>query len=106
MLYLDCTPAAFIVQGSTGQYRAAQGTRALRSQAPRALRCVRTVQRCAEKARAVPRFAGKARAVPRFAGKARGAARKRNNRGRNDRRRMEIVLLRAKTRDEPPKQLE
>ncbi len=45
------------------------------------------MQRCAEKARAVPRLAGKAR----------GAAQKRNDRGRNDKRRMEIV---AKTRDE------
>jgi hypothetical protein len=49
---------------------------------------VRMVQRCA----------GKVRVVLRLAGKARCAARKRNYRGRNDRRRMKIV---AKTRDEP-----
>ncbi len=35
--------------------------------------------------------------MPRLAGKARGGARKRNDRGRTDRRRMDIV---AKTRDE------
>jgi hypothetical protein len=46
----------------------------------------------------VQRCAAKARVVARLAGKARCAARKRNDRGRNDRRRMEIV---AKTRDEP-----
>jgi hypothetical protein len=79
-----------------GPHRAAQGTRALHSQAPRALRCARTVQRS-------ERCAAKVHSVPHLAGKARGAARKRNDRGRNDRgrndrRRMEIV---AKTRDEP-----
>jgi hypothetical protein len=80
-----CCPARSprcAVSRRTGPHRAAQGTRALRSQAPRALRCVRTVQRCAEKARVVPR----------------AFRRKRNDRGRIDRRRMEIV---AKTRDEP-----
>ncbi len=73
------------VQGRTGGDRAAQGTRALRSQAPRALRCARTVQRCAER-----------RARCR-ASQGRRASRKRNYRGRNDRMRIEIV---AKTRDE------
>jgi hypothetical protein len=72
------------------EYAQGSTARALYSQAPRALRCaaLRTVQRRAAKARAVPRLAGKAR----------GAARKRNDRGGNDRRRMEIV---AKTKDEP-----
>ena len=46
-----------------------------------------------EGARAVPR-----RAVPRRAGNARGAACNRNERERNDKRRMEIL---AKARDEP-----
>ena len=86
-----CCPARSprcAVSRRAGQHRAAQGTRALCSQAPHALHYARTVQRCAAKARAVPHLAGKAR----------GAARKRNARGSNDRRRMEIV---AKTRDEP-----
>ncbi len=82
-------PCAFPALRGFAPRRAAQGSTALalRSQAPRALRCARTVQRCA----------GTARVVPRLAGKARGAARKRNDWGRNDRMRMEIV---AKTRDE------
>jgi hypothetical protein len=70
--------------GRTGQHRERARCIARRC----AARAVQPLQRCAAKARTVPHLAGKAR----------GAARKRNDRGRNDRRRMEIV---AKTRDEP-----
>ncbi len=49
-----CCPARSqrcAVSRHAGQHRASQGTRALRSQAPRALRCARTVQRRAKKER-------------------------------------------------------
>jgi hypothetical protein len=67
-------------QGSTGNARAAQ---------PGATRAALRTHSAA--------CAAKARGVPRLAGKVRGAARKRNDRERNERRRMEIV---PKTRDE------
>ncbi len=80
-LHVPSAARFLAAQGRAGQHR----ERALRGQAPRALRGPRTVQRCS----------GKAHTVPRLAGKARGAAWKRNNRGRNDGRRI------AKTRNEP-----
>jgi hypothetical protein len=75
-----CCPARSprcAVPRRAGPHRAAQGTRALRSQAPRALGCARTVQRCAEKARAVPRREGARGAAPRREGAPRLAKKKR-----------------------------